>query len=50
MRLLDVQRGKGYSSISYPLNGTEKSEFLERCAHLLFTWKSIKEQVDGGSL
>jgi hypothetical protein len=45
MRLLDVQRGKGYSSITNPLSGTEEAELREKCVAMLALWRELNAAV-----
>ena len=45
MRLLDVQRGKGYSNTSNPLIGTEETELRTKCASLLSLWQDLNMEM-----
>ncbi|QTD57198.1 hypothetical protein [Parasphingorhabdus cellanae] len=42
MRILDVQRGNGYSVLNYPLNGDEEAILLERCHELMTHWTQLQ--------
>ena len=45
MRMLDVQRGIGYSIISNPRTGNEQAELQAKCLEILSLWRDLSEKI-----
>ena len=46
MRMLDVQRGIGYSIISNPLTGSEQAEIQAKCLEILILWRELSDKIE----